>query len=393
MIINSNVSSLGMLVSWNVKCVEKQYYTLNVHYSYLKYLSTKYRSIILITSVVDCKSAATIDQQYCINTFNNIDVVRLPPFTSSIKAVFNYFQFRKAILSVANQVDLFYCRVPDPFSWMPALMGRKPTIMHFVGDAIEATKYNENWSAIKKFIVTTGYRPEWWLTIIAARKSLVYCNGFHLVERLRKKGVRAQAVISSTVSLNDLPSNLVALPHNRGKVAILFLSYIRYAKGINCLMDTLSLLKKRGVKYHCNIIGDGEMMEELRSFVRKNELSEFVTIFGQINNRQRINELMHESDLFLFTSLSEGSPRVVIEAASQGLPVISTPVGSLPFSFKDGDSIRFFPFNDVNCACNIIEEYLNNPKDFLNQRDNAFTLVKEKYTLESFLSKVFTYEE
>ncbi len=176
--IDSTVSTLAMLVSWNVKCFEKQYYTLNVHYSYLKYLSSKYKSIIIITSVVDCgEGMESIDKQYCINDFHNIDIVKLPPFTGSIKAVLNFFKFRKAILSVVDRVDLFYCRVPDPFSWMPALIGKKPTIMHFVGDAIEATKYNENWSSIKKLIVTTGYLPEWRLTIKAARKSLVYCNG------------------------------------------------------------------------------------------------------------------------------------------------------------------------------------------------------------------------
>ena len=391
--MNKPFSSIALLVTWNLKCVQDRYYTLNTHYAYLTYLSEAFQNVYVISSTVKCEDDAKINEDYCLNHFKNVSVVCLPEVTSSAKALLNFAKYKNAISIIRDKVDLFYCRVPDPFCWMPAIIGKKPTIMHFVGDTIDATKYNENWSSFKKMIMITGYLPDWWLTLRSARKSCVYCNGYHLVEKLKKKGIKSTAVISSTVSKNELPDTLSTLPHNKGRVSLLFLSYIRYAKGINCLMDTLLELNKRKIGFFCNIIGDGEMMPELRAFIKDNNLEKKVTVWGQINNRSKINELMKASDLFFFTSLSEGSPRVVVEAVSRGVPVVSTPVGSLPYSYKDGESIRFFPYNDYYAACDIIEQFIAEPESFIKQREKAFQLMKESFTLEAFLSKVFTYHE
>lgn len=384
--------NIGVLVSWNLLKVEGCYYTLNVHYAYLKYLAGHFNEVYLISS---CKMAVNgdVDRQYEVSALGNIHVMELPEVRSSAKALLNFRHYYKAIKSVSPKVDVFYCRVPDPFSWMPALLTNKKTIMHFVGDTIDATKYNEKWSFAKKSIMIAGYLPDWWMTLRAARKSRVYCNGPHLAEKLFMKGVKAEAVVSSTISHDDLPEALHAIPVKTGSVSILFLSYIRYAKGINCLMELIGTLEKNAVPYHFNIVGDGEMMPELHRFVETGRFLSHVTLHGYVNDREKINELMEQSDIFFFASLSEGSPRVVIEAASRGVPVVSTPVGSLPYAFKESESIRFYPFNDSSAACGIIKEFMADPITFVRQRDAAFNLVKGKYTSEAFMSKVFSYEE
>ena len=60
--------------------------------------------------------------------------------------------------------------------------------------------------------------------------------------------------------------------------------------------------------------------------------------------------------------------------------------------FTDKKNIRFFDFNDAGQATNIICEYTENPQPFIEQREVAFNEVREKYTKEKFLSKVFVYE-
>ena len=391
---HNSFSSIGALVSWNLQRFQGQYYTFNVHFSYLKYMAEKYEKVYLISSVKNADALENdIDPQYGLSTFENVEVVALPEVTSSARALIRFCCYFRAIKRVVKYVDLFYCRVPDPFSWMPRIVGKKKTIMHFVGDTIDTTKYNEKWSPLKKMIMIAGYKPEWWLTLRAARKSKVYCNGYHLVERLAKHRVKALPVVSSTVSVNQIPDTLHQIPLEEGQVTILFLSYIRYAKGINCLMDLIRELNRRQLSYKFIIVGDGEMMPELKEFVHNNDPNQRIDIKGHINSRYAINEIMHRCDLFFFSSLSEGSPRVIIEAASQGLPILSTPVGSLPYTFTDRVSIRFFPFNDANAAAQIIQEFLDNSSVFDHQRNNAHALVKERYTIESFLSQVFNYEE
>ena len=161
---------------------------------------------------------------------------------------------------------------------------------------------------------------------------------------------------------------------------------------MNCLMSLVEELQRRKLRFCFNIIGCGEMIPELKS-----RLSHFieegsVVLHGLINDRDKINQLMRNSDLFFFPSLSEGSPRVIVEAMSQGLPVISTPVGSLPYCFKDGESIRFFDYNDYAKAADVVESYISQPAEYDTIRRNAISLVSDNYTLDKFLSTVFKYE-
>lgn len=251
---------------------------------------------------------------------------------------------------------------------------------------------NVKWSKLKKTIMIGGYMPEWMLTLKAAKKSLCFSNGHHIVERLAKQGVIAEGVVSSTVSQNSMPTMLHKLPIENGRIHLTFLSYISYHKGINCMMEVILKLRDRGVNFIFNIAGKGDMLPDLEKFVWENSLQDHIRLLGHINDRGRINELFEQSDLFFFPSFSEGSPRVTIEAMSRGVPLVATPVGSLPYCFTDKKDIRFFDFNDAEQATDIICEYYNNPQPFINQRNVAFKEVMEKYTKEKFLSKVFVYE-
>ena len=384
--------TLGILASWNFVKYKGRFYTLNTHHSYISFISTMYKRIIIVTSVIYSDNLTDSYDEYCVSDYSNIEIVELPETKSSLGALTNYVRFRKAVKATIPKVDVFYSRTPDPFSWMPAIYGHPKTIMHFVGDTIEAAKYNVHWSKIKKLIMILGYMPEWYMTLRASKKSLVFSNGQHIAERLSKHRIKAKAVVSSTVASSSIPQELPSLPQKAGQIIITFLSFISYHKGINCLMDLLLKLKRDNVNFIFNIAGKGEMLPELISFVKENGLEDNVLIHGFMNDRNVINKLLDSSDLFFFPSLSEGSPRVTIEAMSRGIPLIATPVASLPYCFKDKETIRFFNFNDSEKACDIIKEYVNNPAPFIKQRENAFELVKEKYTKEKFLSTVFSYE-
>ena len=261
--------------------------------------------------------------------------------------------------------------------------------MHFVGDTIDATKNNEKWSSLKKIVMIAGYLPEYALTLLAAHHSKVYTNGEHLVQKLSKYGIKATAVISSTVSEISLVTPNAFKLHFQ--LRLIYIGYIRYAKGVNTLMELWIKLKLEYPDFKFEVIGNGEMFADVQKFVVDNNLINNVILHGHVDNRNKINQLLRASDLFVFPSLSEGSPRVVIEAMAQGTPVISTPVGSLPTTFVEGETIRFFDYHDVDRAFKIIKEFVDNPEPFIFQRDKAYELVKNNYTIEAFLGKIFAH--
>ena len=186
--------NIGILAAWHVEQVENgDLFLPYTHYLYLSFAAIRFDFVWLIAPVTSKNKPS---QGFCKLDLRHIEIVKLPDFTSYFSAQNSFFSFKRSIEYVAGKVDFFYCRVPDPFSWMPALISNKPVIMHFVGDTIDATKYNEKWSWLKKKIMIAGYYPDYLLTLLAARKSRVYTNGFHLSQKLAKYGVKAIPVIS-----------------------------------------------------------------------------------------------------------------------------------------------------------------------------------------------------
>lgn len=74
------------------------------------------------------------------------------------------------------------------------------------------------------------------------------------------------------------------------------------------------------------IIGDGPMKDEIRTYVQKAELENHILFTGFIDY---IPEILHELNIFLMTSKTEGLGTSVLDAFASGLPVISTNGGGL----------------------------------------------------------------
>lgn len=384
----SNKKTIAILASWSLTKVNDEVYIPTTHHIYLTYVASIYEKVFLLSPLTTAEKAGKGSKM----NFPNVEVIPLPYGGSYAGALRNWRSYKEALAAVVDKVDVVYCRVPDPFSWMPALLFKKKCIMHFVGDTIDATRHNEKWSWLKKKVMIAGYMPDYWLTLRAAKKSRVFTNGPHISAKLKKKGIEATPVISSTVFEKDLHEDFKPLPIEQGKVILTYVGYVRYAKGMNCLMDFCKKLRDAAINYHFNLVGNGEMFDDVKSFIEKEGLDSYVTMHGHVSDRNVMNSILRTSDLFFFPSLSEGSPRVVIEAMAQGTPVITTPVGSLPGTFNDGETIRFFGFNDAEKAVKIVREFIADYTPFEQQRLNAFKKVAAQFTIEKFLSKVFNYE-
>ena len=380
--------SIAILASWSLTKVGSAVYMPTTHHIYLTYITGIYDKVYLISPMTVAEKVGKASKM----EFQNVEIIPLPYAGSFVGAFRNWRSYKKALKAVVDKVDVVYSRVPDPFSWMPALLFKKKTIMHFVGDTIDATQHNEKWNWLKKKVMIAGYMPDYWLTLRAARRSRVFTNGTHLAVKLAKYGIKATPVVSSTVFEKDLHDDFRPLPINKGEVTITYIGYVRYAKGMHCLMDFCKQLNDEGIKFRFHLIGDGEMLDDVKSFLNREGLIDNVILHGHIDNRAEMNSILRSSDVFFFPSLSEGSPRVVIEAMAQGTPVISTPVGSLPGTFKDRETIRFFDFNGTNVAVGFIKEFIADATPFEKQRQAAYKMVAERFTIEKFLSKVFVYE-
>ncbi len=380
---------LAIFSGWSLYLYNDDYYTISPHRSYIERMQELFEEITLVAPVKVVKIKDEVQSLRKIPS-NQLSIEALPYSKGSVDALKYRRTYKKTIKKVASKTDLFYCRVPDPFCWMPARLTDKPVIMHFVGDTADATKHNINFSWLKKQILLAGYSFEYRRILKSARKSTVYTNGTHLSAKLQKHGITATPVISSTITRNDLALEpLRPMEHN--PFTIIYVGYLRYAKGIDTLIEVIKRLEERHFNYQFHIVGDGDIYSTLHALVSELKAENHIHLHGHIDNRDKLLSLLRSSDLFFFPSLSEGSPRVVIEAMSQGCPVLSTPVGSLPGCFEENKEILFFPFKDAEIATSKILEVGENLEMLTQLRDCAYRKVSERFTMEEFIRTITTY--
>src|SRR5690606_29761941 len=204
----------------------------------------------------------------------------------------------------------------------------------------------------------TGFKLEDSLYNWACKGAEVFTNGHHIAERLSKSNIEATPLISSTLNESDFhfEENKSINPQD---LKFIYLGYLRKAKGVETILRAFAIVQKKIPNAKFTIIGTGEFEANLKLICIEEQINN-VSFLGHIDDRNQINQLLREHDIFLFGSLSEGSPRVILEAMANGLLVISTPVGSLPQTFVDEKNIIFARFNDEKDFSDKIISLVNN---------------------------------
>lgn len=96
-------------------------------------------------------------------------------------------------------------------------------------------------------------------------------------------------------------------------------------------------LKQNGYRFDMQIIGNGEMQEQLQRMIRDKQLDDCVNMLGAMSP-EAVREHMEAADIFLFTSdFNEGWGAVLNESMNSGCAVVAShAIGSVPFLIQDG---------------------------------------------------------
>ncbi len=102
------------------------------------------------------------------------------------------------------------------------------------------------------------------------------------------------------------------------------------------------------------MIGAGEDVYEnyISGVIKENHLESRICFHGWKDNPWDED---YDSDALILASLHEASPLVVVEALANGIPVIATPVGSIPETIIPGKNGYLFPINDATALSEILK--------------------------------------
>jgi glycosyltransferase involved in cell wall biosynthesis len=157
------------------------------------------------------------------------------------------------------------------------------------------------------------------------------------------------------LDLERFPAPTVASTARDGSAAgdpVRFLSVGRAVekKGLDTLLDALAQLPS-DIHWRWTHIAGGPLLDELRAQAERLGLAERVTFLGK-QAQKRVLEEYRASDLFILPCRiaedgdRDGLPNVIVEAQSQRLAVVSTPISGIPELIEDDVNGALVPPNE-----------------------------------------------
>ena len=125
------------------------------------------------------------------------------------------------------------------------------------------------------------------------------------------------------------------------------------------------------------ILGEGSERQHVENVVRSAGLRDVVTMPGRVRDVSPYYEM---ADVLAVSSLSEGSPNVLLEAMAAGVPVVATAVGGIPEIVVDGEHAILVPPSNPSAMAQAIGLVLADPTDSQKRARAARNLVAARYS-------------
>lgn len=149
-------------------------------------------------------------------------------------------------------------------------------------------------------------------------------------------------------------------------------------KNQSMLINAFDRVHKKLPQTRLVIAGDGPLRSELEEQARSLGIASNITFLGYQSD---IAAVLFEFDIFLLSSVSEGTPLVVIEAMAAGCPVIATDVGGLSEMIEDQQSGMLVPSEGVNSLADRMLELAGDKEQRNRLGKRGREIAKTRYSL------------
>lgn len=202
------------------------------------------------------------------------------------------------------------------------------------------------------------------LKLIGKLSDRVICLSPGIMQSLVRRGLTSSkcVVIPNAIDVKSLESQFQKI---RGELHepefdLLFIGRLEQRKGIRWLLQSLTLLHKKGKKVTLKIVGQGQLKDECRRIISANNLGQHVNLLGYVPNEELLK-------LFLLTrcvvipSLYEGVPGVALEAMAAGKPLIVSNIPGLGELVIDEGNGLIVNTLDIQGLASAIDKVLASP--------------------------------
>lgn len=260
--------------------------------------------------------------------------------------LFTKYKYRHFVKRMTTKDDILIASSLDNYLIIPR--GRL-FIFHYHFNAKFFNSFNE------KFMSLFYRRPDYYvflsqtiLETVSKHKKSILKKVFYIHNPIKIEG-----------HLNDKING-----HN-----LIFIGRFADQKNPLLLIEVMNELVKINKEFILEMYGDGKLKDEIIARITTFNLDNNIKVFKSNND---IESILKDKDLLVLTSIYEGMPLVINEAASYSVPVLSTNFGeSVQDSITTKNGIVVDSFNPLIIANAINELFLNQEK-LINLKRTAY---------------------
>ncbi|MBU1003193.1 MAG: glycosyltransferase [Proteobacteria bacterium] len=156
-------------------------------------------------------------------------------------------------------------------------------------------------------------------------------------------------------------------------------------KGIQYALKALAKLHAEGTKATLDIYGEGNYSQQLLNLTKNLGLQEIVRFHTWV--AQPLNQML-KIDCLLLPSLSEGTPRCILEAASLGIPCIATLVGGVPDIIDHGKTGWLVPFGHPPKLAEAMRRVIVDPLILIKAGTQAMAKIQSSHSIANEITNL-----
>lgn len=281
----------------------------------------------------------------------NIKIIEIGPHNHFFKRIARTKKIVRTIELYLDTVDIMLIRGPSPL--LPVISAlcekrKKPYAYLLVGDYVKSLA-ESNLHGIKRFILEKYYDYNKRMQDKFARQALVFANSTVLYKEYCLLTNNVHAVKTTTLKKEDFFLKNETTLHE--PVELLYTGRIEPAKGLDEVLEAMSILRHRGINTVLNLVGWEDKKGYIEHLMNKSEnlnLDGKVVFHGKKKVGKELFLMYRAADIYVIASKgNEGFPRTVWEAMANSLPVVASQIGSIPHFLDDGENVLLTEPGDI----------------------------------------------
>lgn len=159
-------------------------------------------------------------------------------------------------------------------------------------------------------------------------------------------------------------------------------------KGFSVLIDACALLKERGIKFQCCLVGEGPLYNTLNHQINDNNLQDYIQLVGALP-QEALVELMESASLAVLPCIvtqsgdRDGLPTVLLEAMAKALPIITTRVSGGPEIVDHNTTGLLCAPGDAVALADAIERLVCDPQMARNMGQRGRIRAQDRFDLHT----------